>query len=192
MDDKKKKEERKKEKIKYEVKKQQKIADEYERTSEELQKIIDNLASFVDDEGGEPLKVIKINVPSKKEKFFARVLKFLFSSIIIIALTGFFNWCSYDNVYLFILYSVSVSLFDMIFQGIIAKYFFKAILYSLGAVNLLPAIVSFVSFFFIYPFIEMKSIWLFILVIVLYMIIKKVMFRFVSDIWNNNKEKMKR
>lgn len=175
------KDESKKEKQNEKIKKEKEKLEELEKVNDELQKLFDDLSELVgEDNGG--VKVIKVNIPSKKERIINSIYKFIFSVILIIALSGFLNWCNYDNVYLFLVYVCSVALLELIIEKIITKYFIKYLVYSLGSLNLLAPILSFVILFFTFPFITMKNVILFIFVIILYMIIKKIFVRLIENI----------
>lgn len=111
-----------------------------------------------------------------------KLLKPLFSFILLLALTGFINWVTYDKIYMGVIAIAIVALLDFVFDGILKRFFMLAILKTFGVLHLLAPILSFTLVCVFFPSLEFPNIGLIILVMILYIVIKIFFFSSIKNI----------
>lgn len=102
--------------------------------------------------------------------------------IILMALTGFINWINYDKFYIAIIAMFAIAIIDFILETIIKKYFFVQAIKSFGALYLLSPVVSFTLICIFFPYLKFPSFGLVLLVMVIYIVIKKFFFSTINKI----------
>ena len=106
----------------------------------------------------------------------------LFGFVILIALTGFIKWINYDKFYIAVIAMFIIAVIDYISELIIKKYFFVQAIKSLGSLYLLPPVISFVLVCVFFPYLQFPSIGLVLLVMVIFIVVKKFFFSTINKI----------
>lgn len=106
----------------------------------------------------------------------------LFGFVILIALTGFIKWINYDKFYTAVIAMFIIAVIDYISELIIKKYFFVQAIKSFGSLYLLPPVISFVLVCVFFPYLQFPSIGLVLLVMVIFIVVKKFFFSIINKI----------
>lgn len=106
----------------------------------------------------------------------------LFGFVILIALTGFIKWINYDKFYIAVIAMFIIAVIDYISELIIKKYFFVQAIKSFGSLYLLPPVISFVLVCVFFPYLQFPSIGLVLLVMVIFIVVKKFFFSTINKI----------
>lgn len=168
------------EKFKKEQEKIEKEKKDFEAMIEELQAKLG--------ESSQNVKIIKVEPPTKKDKIVSVFANYLVALITIISLSGYMKWIEYDSFWSVVIFAASTPILEMIIELIIEKYFFKYILYTFGLIIFLVPIISFSVLIFAFPFIKINDYFLAILVIILYMIVKKILVSFIRNLFKGKKQ----
>lgn len=102
--------------------------------------------------------------------------------VILIALTGFIKWINYDKFYIAVIAMFIIAVIDYISELIIKKYFFVQAIKSFGSLYLLPPVISFVLVCVFFPYLQFPSIGLVLLVMVIFIVVKKFFFSTINKI----------
>ncbi len=153
-----------------------------DNTQKEIEDLINNLNELLG-ESGDVQKIFEVKILTKKELFIMSIMEVVFSILVLLGLSGFINWLYYDNMFqLFGFVGITV-LLDICFDFLIKRFFSRLLLMSFGTISIFAPIAAFLIGVFIFPFVEVKGVFLAILVFVLYNIIKKIMLKtFRKDI----------
>lgn len=168
------------------IERDKKRDEEFQKTKNEIEELIKNINEMTGNE--EAIRMVDLKLPSKKERILSFFLKYSLSFILILGITGFLNWVYYDSIFIILAFALSIVTLECVLDFIIKLFFGKFILYSLGTINILPPILSFVICSLVFPFIELVNVWLLIAVILSYLIIRKIMLSLLKS--DNNKKLM--
>ena len=146
---------------------------ELEQTKKEIEQLINNINEMTGDD--QKISMVDFKIPTKKERIINALIKNGLSFAIILSLTGFFNWLYYDTFMAVLGFGLSVIVLENILNFLMVYFFGKYVIYSFGTINVLPPIFSFVITAMVYPFAEPVSVLLLVIVMALYIIIRKVM-----------------
>lgn len=106
----------------------------------------------------------------------------LFGFVILIALTGFIKWTNYDKFYIAVIAMFIIAVIDYFSELIIKKYFFVQAIKSFGSLYLLPPVISFGLVCVFFPYLQFPSIGLVLLVMVIFIVVKKFFFSTINKI----------
>lgn len=145
-----------------------------EAAQKEIEDLIANMNNMIGNEEN-PIKMLEIKIPTKKEKIMSFICSFVLSLLILLSLSGFINWLYYDNILMLLSFVGIIVVSESLLNWIIMYFFGKYILYSFGMIKILAPIFAFVIGILIFPFVEVKNFVLMLIVFVLYNVIKRFM-----------------
>ena len=175
--------EKKKEKEQKKLEREQRRLQEIEQTKKEIEELLNNINEMTGNSEG--IKMVDLKMPTKKERILSCLLKYGLSFVLLLSITGFLNWVYYDSIWTILGLALSIVILEYILNFIMMFFFGKYIIYSFGTINILPPILAIVACSLIFPFIELINAWLLIVVILIYIITRKVM---ISLLKGDNKK----
>ena len=155
------------------IEKNKKREKEFEQTKKEIEDVLNNLNQLMGNDDN--IKMVDFKIPTKKERILSDLLKYGLSFILILSISGFIKWVYYDSIFAILGLSLSIIVVEYILWLITTHLFGKYIFYTFGSLNILPPILSFVVCSLVFPFVELVNVWLLIVVILIYIIVRKVM-----------------
>ena len=134
-------------------------------------------------EGSPATKIVKLKLP---ERTFFSIMKnslitLVMNFILIFAMVGFFSWAKWTSLFDLALFIGYYSLIEIFVKNIIILIFPKLIFKTLGAILLLPMILAIVSASVFPLFIEIQSVFGFIMTAILCSLIRKFIIEYIDD-----------
>ncbi len=148
-------------------------SEEIEQTKKEIEELLNNINELTG--GDQKIRMVDIKMPTKKERVRDSIIKNVLSFVLILAISGFINWLYYDSLWAVLGFSASIVAVEYILSFIVIFFFGKYLIYSFGTLNVLPPILAFVIVAVSFPFVELVNVWLFIVVMLLYVVVRKMM-----------------
>lgn len=165
----------KKTKSKYREELTEKEEKEFIRLLEELKKASENKDINI-----EPKILIQKESPKEIKK--RRIIRFFISFIVLFALTGYINWMEYEKLIYAILSVIGIVVLESTLDFLVSKFFLKLMVYTLGIIRLLYAPLGFLLVGLFMPTITYPNIFLVIIVIMLYFLLRTVFMQILRKI----------
>ena len=124
---------------------------------------------------------VAANIPSNIDANCPLFLLCVINFILIFALVGFFSWAKWTSLFDLALFIGYYSLVEIFVKNIIILIFPKLIFKTLGAILLLPMILAIVCGSVFPLFIEIESIFGFIITAILCSLIRKFIIEYIDD-----------
>lgn len=146
---------------------------------DKIQKELDDLVENMKVVTGENVPDLKITDITKKgimqRKATYTIIEVVLSIIILIALSGYFNWFAYRALWnVFVMIAIVVGI-EFVLNFLINRFFIKLFIYSFGLIKIVPSIIGFVIACLFSPGISITNIGLGIIIFILYLIVKNVL-----------------
>ena len=161
------------------------VEDELSKSKKDLEDLLQQLQMKIN-ETDKNVKIIKVKVPTKKEKVFNAILTYIISFLAVSSISGYIHWIEYDKFYHVLILAALIPIIENFVDYLIERFFFKYILYSFGIILVIAPIVSFFSLSIALPFITINNVLLTFLVIAIYVIIKKLLLSFFKGLKKND------
>lgn len=165
----------KKTKSKYREELTEKEEKEFIRLLEELKKASENKDINI-----EPKILIQKESPKEIKK--RRLIRFFISFIVLFALTGYINWMEYEKLIYAILSVIGIVVLESTLDFLVSKFFLKLMVYTLGIIRLLYAPLGFLLVGLFMPTITYPNIFVVIIVIMLYFLLRTVFMQILRKI----------
>ena len=123
-----------------------------------------------------------IQKESPKEIKKRRLIRFFISFIVLFALTGYINWMEYEKLIYAILSVIGIVVLESTLDFLVSKFFLKLMVYTLGIIRLLYAPLGFLLVGLFMPTITYPNIFLVIIVIMLYFLLRTVFMQILRKI----------
>lgn len=162
----------------------------------DAKKEMDDLIDSMKEELGidKNVKVIQIRLPKPSVLDFIKslILLFIINSLLIVGSTGFITYFMYESIIDLLLFSLYFSLIERVASYIILLAFPSLIIKTMGAITLLPSVIS-LAVSLIFPiFVSIENIGLAIIVMVIITILRTYLKTFLQNKIFINKIKNKR
>ncbi len=144
---------------------------------------------------GNDVKVIKaFTAKSVMKNFFPQMIAgFILQIILMISFSGLFNYCTYNkNFFSLVFFVLYFSSIEFVLKLIVGTLFQKLIFKTMGLIMLVPFIASVVIAIIFPIFVEIESIWLFLLAAVIAFGLRKFMLSYLFEKISERKKRNKK
>ena len=105
----------------------------------------------------------------------------MLSFVILLATSGFIPWIKSENILFTLIAFGGIILIEGIFSYIIDRFFLLYVLLTFGLIKVIPTVIGFTLVYFLVPNIESTSVWWVILVIIIYLVARKIILRLLRS-----------
>jgi len=150
------------------------IDTDIDKNNEELLKLMEEISKKID--GKKEFTIIESTPKMQKKFFLLKIFKPLISLLILVALTGYIDWITYEKFYLVLFPLFTIAILHFSFESMIEKFGFKLILKTLGLIKYAYAPIAFtvscLVFALFIPLVKFPNIGLLLLVLIIYIFVR--------------------
>lgn len=146
-----------------------------ELDQEDLDHLVDEIKEQLEDESDE-IRVVRINPkkPSWKSRILDNALSFVFDALLVVSLNGYLNYAE-SHIWNLLLLSLLFSIIELVLRKLVARYFFKLLITSLGTIMVPLMVISFILAWLIIPGVEPTSNGQVMIFFVVFIIARSIM-----------------
>lgn len=163
--------------------------EQLKQLEDEIKGLLEDMKIMVGDDNVPDVKVVSSNKISKKKILLFQLIEWLLSIAILVGLTGYVKWFRCEKLYNYFIVIGGLTIIEFIISYLVNRFMVKAIFYSFGIIMLLPTVIAFTLGALLIPLVGTIDFGKLILVGILYMLVKRIIMRFIKG--NNSSIKIK-